>query len=287
MALNQAGKPGRAVPDISADADPKSGMLLGLVTTKPNGKPRPYETFLQAGTSLATPLVAGMVADAEQGQPRNFGFLNPLLYSLAGSQAFHDILPVSPSDPQVDRAFYTQGDTDINNKFAPGFLVGVNDAQDPSGTHQVTAPGYDTITGLGTPNGRAFIKGLQSGKKHPTRRRSRRHRPGNGRGRGSRSTRHHGVRRRSARAAQRVRRGRAVYRACRPGFRAPRGFRRWRPAGATRTAAWSPTQPRDRNFPYPAKAPRGRGHFPTAAPPWVIGEFFAVDLASGSGITPA
>jgi hypothetical protein len=97
MALNQAGKPGRAVPDISADADPKSGMLLGLVTTKPNGKPRPYETFLQAGTSLATPLVAGMVADAEQGQPRNFGFLNPLLYSLAGSQAFHDILPVSPA----------------------------------------------------------------------------------------------------------------------------------------------------------------------------------------------
>jgi subtilase family serine protease len=196
MALNQAGKPGRAVPDISADADPKSGMLLGLITTKRNGKPRPYETFLQAGTSLATPLVAGMVADAEQGQPRNFGFLNPLLYSLAASQAFHDILPVSPSDPQVDRAYYTQGDTHINNKFAPGFLVGVNDAQDPSGTHQMTAPGYDTTTGLGTPNGRAFITGLRSGTKHPTRRRSRRHRPGNSRGRGSRSTRHHGVRRR-------------------------------------------------------------------------------------------
>ena len=167
MALNQAGKPGRAVPDISADADPKSGMLLGLITTKRDGKARPYETFLQAGTSLATPLVAGMVADAEQGQSRKFGFLNPLLYSLAGSQAFHDILPVSPSDPQVDRAYYTQGDTYINNKFAPGFLVGVNDAQDQSGTHQVTAPGYDTMTGLGTPNGFAFIKDLRSGTKHP------------------------------------------------------------------------------------------------------------------------
>jgi hypothetical protein len=106
-----------------------------------------------------------MVADAEQGQPTSLGFLNPVLYSLAGSRAFHDILPVSPSDPQVDRAVYTPGETDINKKFAPGFLVGVLDAQDPSGTDQVTAPGYDTMTGLGTPNGRAFIKGLRSGKK--------------------------------------------------------------------------------------------------------------------------
>jgi subtilase family serine protease len=168
MALSQAGKPGRTVPDISADADPKSGMLLGLITTRRDGKARPYATFLQAGTSLATPLVAGMVADAEQGQPRKFGFLNPLLYSLAGSRAFHDILPVSSSDPPVDRAFYTPGDTHIKNKFAPGFLVGVNDAQEQRGTHQVTARGYDTMTGLGTPNGSAFIKDLRSGTKHPT-----------------------------------------------------------------------------------------------------------------------
>ncbi|MGH3402702.1 MAG: hypothetical protein ACRDRJ_09375 [Streptosporangiaceae bacterium] len=164
MARNKAGKLGRTVPDISADADPYSGMLFGLVVTHPNGKTTPYTPFRQAGTSTSTPLIAGLVADAEQGQPRNLGFLNPLLYSLAGSRAFHDILPVSPSDPQVDRAFYTAGDTDISNKFAPGFLAGLIDAQDVHGTHQVTAPGYDTMTGLGTPNGSAFIKGLRSGK---------------------------------------------------------------------------------------------------------------------------
>jgi subtilase family serine protease len=164
MARNKAGKLERTVPDISADADPYSGMLFGLVVTHPGGKTTPYTRFRQAGTSTATPLIAGLVADAEQGQPRNFGFLNPLLYSLAGSRSFHDIRPVSPSDPRVDRAFYTAGDTDISNKFAPGFLVGLIDAQDVRGTRQVTAPGYDTMTGLGTPNGSAFIKGLRSGK---------------------------------------------------------------------------------------------------------------------------
>ena len=164
MARGKAGSPGRTVPDISADADPYSGMLFGLIISEPNGKTIPYQTFRQAGTSTATPLIAGMIADADQGRPSNFGFLNPLLYSLAGSRAYHDILPLSPSDPPVDRAFYTPGDTDINGKFAPGFLVGAIDAQDASGTSQVTAPGYDTMTGLGTPNGPAFISGLRSGR---------------------------------------------------------------------------------------------------------------------------
>jgi subtilase family serine protease len=164
MARTKAGSPGRTVPDISADADPYSGMQFGFIITRSNGKTIPYTPFRQAGTSMATPLIAGIIADAEQGQPGTFGFLNPLLYSLAGSRAYHDILPVSSSDPQVDRAFYSPGDTHINNKFAPGFLVGVNDAQDASGTGQVTAPGYDTMTGLGTPNGSAFIQGLRSGK---------------------------------------------------------------------------------------------------------------------------
>jgi subtilase family serine protease len=163
MARSKAGHLGRTVPDISADADPYSGMLFGLIVTRRNGTSA-YEPFRQAGTSTSTPLIAGMIADAEQGQPGNLGFLNPLLYSLAGSRAFHDVRPVSPSDPQVDRAFWTPGETDITNKFAPGFLVGINDAQEAGGTHQVTAPGYDTMTGLGTPNGSAFLRALRSGK---------------------------------------------------------------------------------------------------------------------------
>ncbi len=164
MALSRAGSPGRTVPDISADADPAAGMRFGLIITHSNGKTTPYTPYTNAGTSMATPLIAGIVADAEQGLPRNFGFLDPLLYSLAGSDAYHDTLPLSSSDPQVYRAVYTTGETEINHKFAPGFLVSVNDAQDPTGTDQVTTLGYDTMTGLGTPNGSAFIEALRAGK---------------------------------------------------------------------------------------------------------------------------
>jgi subtilase family serine protease len=155
---------GRAVPDLSADADPATGMLFGETIVTARGKTVPYTPSRFGGTSMAAPLVAGIVADADQGQRKSLGFLNPLLYSLAGGRAFHDILPLSPSAPQAERAYYTPKDADINPRFALGFQVAVNDAQDRRGTQQVTAPGYDTMTGLGTPNGSAFIKGLRSGK---------------------------------------------------------------------------------------------------------------------------
>jgi subtilase family serine protease len=164
LSRNSEGHAGRAVPDIAADADPASGMLDGQIITHKNGTTSRYMPFLTGGTSMAAPLVAGIVADAEQGTRKDLGFLNPLLYSLAGSTAFRDILPVDPTTPQVDRAAYQPGSFRIGDKFATGTEVRVIDAQDRPGTTQVTAPGYDTMTGLGTPNGAAFIKGLRSAK---------------------------------------------------------------------------------------------------------------------------
>ena len=65
----------RAVPDISADADPSTGMGVGLLSFNTKGDVNGYFEQSVGGTSLAAPLVAGMVADAEQYQ-RPFGFLN-------------------------------------------------------------------------------------------------------------------------------------------------------------------------------------------------------------------
>ncbi|WP_433890401.1 S53 family peptidase [Streptomyces sp. CA-111067] len=147
---------GRTVPDIAAAADPDTGMLTGYTDTDENGKPGPYRTVSSAGTSLATPLVAGLVADAQQGRKSPFGFVNPLLYSAARTHAFHDALPISKSAPQQDRAAYIAPDETFTD---PG--VDVFDTHRRPDTDQVTTRGYDTTTGLGTPNGPAFLAALR------------------------------------------------------------------------------------------------------------------------------
>ncbi|MEV6115892.1 protease pro-enzyme activation domain-containing protein [Streptomyces sp. NPDC052109] len=146
---------GRAVPDIAADGDPDTGMLTGYIESTSNGKPGPYHTMPNAGTSLACPLIAGLVADAQQGRRSAFGFIDPLLYHLAGTHAFHDALPVTASTPQQDHGAYVADDGSAG--------LDVFDSQERSYTGQVTAKGYDTMTGVGTPNGAAFIAGLRAG----------------------------------------------------------------------------------------------------------------------------
>ncbi|MFC1418371.1 S53 family peptidase [Streptacidiphilus cavernicola] len=155
---------GRTVPDIAADADPDTGMLVGYTDTSTgtdtgtasSGRTGRYRTVSSAGTSLATPLVAGLVADAQQGQQSPYGFINPLLYRLARTGAFHDALPVSASAPELDRAAYLAPDGTFTTAG-----VDVFDAQHRPDTQQVTARGYDTMTGVGTPNGAAFIAALR------------------------------------------------------------------------------------------------------------------------------
>ena len=77
--------PLRVVPDMSMDADAQSGMLIGLTETFPNGTY--YDQFKEGGTSLASPLLAGVIADADQAAGTPLGFLNPVLYkaSLGGN----------------------------------------------------------------------------------------------------------------------------------------------------------------------------------------------------------
>jgi subtilase family serine protease len=146
------GGPVRSVPDISADASPYTGLLIGIL----QGKGLLFGAA--GGTSLASPLVAGMVAEAQQGQARPFGFLNPTFYKLAGTRAFHDALPLTNTSPALWRGVFC-GKALCGARLLFQFddqstsLVGYNG--------QVTAKGYDNMTGLGTPNGQDFITALR------------------------------------------------------------------------------------------------------------------------------
>jgi subtilase family serine protease len=147
----------RSVPDISADADPFTGMLIGFLVFPKKGAPV-YTTEDVGGTSEASPLVAGIVTTAQQGQAVPFGFINPLLYKLYGTNAYYDTLRVDAASPTSWRGTYCPADTCGAN------LLTQFDDQNPNMfpyTGQVTLPGYDNMTGVGTPNAPNFIMGLR------------------------------------------------------------------------------------------------------------------------------
>ena len=150
----------RSVPDLSALADGTTGMTVGLLTSRQSGM-QSY-TIEDGGTSLSTPLVAGMVADAQQGHAP-FGFLNPVFYRLAGTPAFHDLLPMTAHTPARYRAVVC-GTSQFSCNFesnTPVLILFDDQQRGPNGTSQVTLRGYDNMTGLGSPNGRAFIASLR------------------------------------------------------------------------------------------------------------------------------
>jgi subtilase family serine protease len=149
----------RALPDISADADPFTGFAEGLLSFDAKGNPTGYSESPIGGTSLAAPLVAGMVAAAQGGQGRTFGLIDPALYRLAGTGALYDPLPVTSKTPSSYRGVACDaadcGALALTRFDEESFAM-------TGYTGQVTRPGYDTMTGVGTPHGPAFISALRA-----------------------------------------------------------------------------------------------------------------------------
>lgn len=132
--------PGRAVPDVGLDADPTTGMLIGETQTFPGGVH--YGEYRIGGTSLASPLMAGMQALATQRLGR-LGFANPRIYKLAGSNAFRDVTNAHDGVANV-RPDYANG---INA--SGGILYSVRTFDDDSSLN--TTQGWDPVTGVGSP----------------------------------------------------------------------------------------------------------------------------------------
>jgi subtilase family serine protease len=145
---NQTGNAkGRVVPDISAVADPNTGFLVGQTQTFPEGAH--YDQYRIGGTSLASPVFAGIMAVADQLDHFHHGFINPVIYKLASrTQAISDTKHVAGAVARVDYA---------NGVDASGGLLRSVRNFDYQGLTIHTTPGYDNVTGLGTPSGLLFL----------------------------------------------------------------------------------------------------------------------------------
>ena len=175
------GTPHRVAPDISAIADPYTGYLYGeSFTIAGNAIADSGCTKLTAtteycedsigGTSLASPVMAGVMATVDQvrgytGRPY-VGFANPFLYSIktgtkTNSAAINQIVP--PTTPLAVLRGYQSAPTTVRivtinsvpkvYTTAP-FTLEVCAKTICEGLDDVfnyTAPGYNDVTGLGVP----------------------------------------------------------------------------------------------------------------------------------------
>ncbi|CRK57009.1 1301aa long hypothetical pseudomonapepsin [Alloactinosynnema sp. L-07] len=134
-----AGK--RATPDISALADAYTGFAVGY-TDSGHG----YVEYASGGTSAAAPIVAALVANAQQSQGvARMGFLNAAIYQLAGKAAVTDVKPVAAGVWSP----YMVGYGKVTVPTTQGSYLAAFDSKPQS---LQSAPGWDTVTGVGTPN---------------------------------------------------------------------------------------------------------------------------------------
>jgi subtilase family serine protease len=131
---------GRAVPDVAALGDPQTGLLVGQTQVFPDGTY--YDEYRIGGTSLSSPIFAGLMALADQAAGAPHGFANPLFYAHAG--AFYDVLSVKTAVAR--RNFNNSVDASAGTS---DFLRTFDDYSGSPSQH--TGPGWDNVTGLGTP----------------------------------------------------------------------------------------------------------------------------------------
>lgn len=131
----------RGVPDIAYQASSRTGVLVYLTEANTTtsgvgcGGASPCSTgwYTVGGTSASSPQWAGLIAIADQMAGRDLGFINPALYSIANN----------PATYAAD--FYDPFQNNNQQSSIPGWPA---------------SPGWDAVTGLGTPNAAKLIPDL-------------------------------------------------------------------------------------------------------------------------------
>jgi subtilase family serine protease len=129
----------RAVPDVSYNGAVLHGVLTYLNIP---GVPPGFYRF--GGTSAGSPQWAAITAIADQAAGHDYGFISSALYKMGQSagdyaSAFNDITTGTNSAVEFDSA---------NN---PVTITGFN-----------AGPGWDAVTGLGSPKAAGLLSGLSS-----------------------------------------------------------------------------------------------------------------------------
>ncbi|WP_295853302.1 S53 family peptidase [uncultured Microbacterium sp.] len=130
---------GRLVPDVASLADPNTGFTVAV----PRDGAVSYEAH--GGTSLATPMVAGMVAIAKARTGVKVGLAAPFLYRLSGSNAIRDIVPASAGT-------WYRRDKGTGQLWLETLYL-----WDTRPQSLQSATGWDPVTGVGIPNGADFL----------------------------------------------------------------------------------------------------------------------------------
>jgi subtilase family serine protease len=141
----------RAVPDVAMPADPNTGLEIGETQKFPDGTY--YDTYRLGGTSLSSPLFAGVVADAIQFNGAAIGFINPLLYKNVDTSAITDV--IRPSTKEATVRTNLVNPADLNSGLA--WVLQTIDVP----TTIFSGNGYDDETGVGTPNGVFFLQAMK------------------------------------------------------------------------------------------------------------------------------
>ncbi len=146
-------KPMRAMPDIAAVGDFHTGIRFGVSypSTTTGQKPE-YREESDGGTSLSSPLIAGMEALSVQAAGgKSLGFVNPSLYALRGTGALRDVTD-HPSGAHKKEALAAEMvKPRTQEKYTQLFTLG-----QAADSGLVSGTGYDTVTGLGSPTGKFF-----------------------------------------------------------------------------------------------------------------------------------
>lgn len=160
MSEVRSSTPMRVVPDVAAIGDPTTGMLVGQTQTQLDGSVG-YSEYRIGGTSLSSPIFAGMMALADQSRldanEALIGFANPALYASYAAGAFTDIQHVP------DLGIVRNDSTNfVGCKYptSDGNYCYTLRSVDYQALTIKTAAGYDNVTGMGSPNGQTFITAL-------------------------------------------------------------------------------------------------------------------------------